>query len=126
MRTALFTFAAFALMACAAADTPAKRENQPHLPPPGFPVSDAPADARYCGVRMVGGGEDVCAPNEFCRRSIADMCGAADAPGICSPIPEVCTSNYDPVCGCDGTTYSNECVANSTGVSAAYAGECKA
>lgn len=124
MRAALISAAVF-LAACAAPVSPVQHENQPHLPPPGFPVSEASNDVRYCGVRMVGGGENVCETGEFCRRTIKDMCGAADAPGICSPIPEMCTMDYSPVCGCDGVTYSNECVANSKGVSASYLGECK-
>jgi len=74
---------------------------------------------------MVGGGEDVCGDGEFCRRTIADMCGAADAPGICTPIPVICTMDFTPVCGCDDKTYSNECAANAQGVSAAYKGPCK-
>lgn len=65
-----------------------------------------------------------CGDDEFCSYPASESCGFADGLGTCEPKPELCTQLFDPVCGCDGQTYSNACHANAAGVSVAAPGEC--
>jgi hypothetical protein len=84
-----------------------------------------------CDDAPPGGGEACggllglqCADGQFCNFAPDAFCGAADATGICTDIPVGCTREFVPVCGCDGETYPNACVANSAGTSVVSEGEC--
>jgi len=82
-----------------------------------------PQQGPFCGSR---GREVYCAVGEYCHHEPAEICGWADALGECRARPELCTEQYQPVCGCDDQTYGNACSANMAGVSVQHTGECQA
>jgi hypothetical protein len=59
---------------------------------------------------------------EFCELPDGQCC--CDFVGHCTAIPQGCPAIFDPVCGCDGQTYSSRCEAERNAVSVDYAGPC--
>lgn len=62
-------------------------------------------------------------PNNYCSMRMG-TCNA-DGVGTCRAKPMFCTFDYTPVCGCDGRTHANECVATGAGVNVEHEGECR-
>ena len=78
-----------------------------------------------CPTRMCGGIAGLpCGTGEVCDLRDA-TCLIADLAGTCVIRPEACLAIYDPVCGCDAVTYSNECVRLAAGATLAHVGECR-
>lgn len=61
----------------------------------------------------------------YCQVEAGTCLEVADYAGVCTTKPEMCTMDYRPVCGCDGETYSNACMAAAMGASVAHDGACK-
>lgn len=102
---------------------PAPTEPIPTEPAPteAPPVVSAPDEpAIMCG----GIAALPCPEGMFC--DVPGHCGAGDQSGVCLRVPQMCTRDYRPVCGCDGQTHGNACTAHAAGVSVRAPGECKA
>ena len=82
-----------------------------------LPAADAPA-AGTCTTN------EQCGANEFCSK-LFDSCGES---GLCEPRPTDCSehghTHIKIVCGCDGKTYDNFCLAALAGVNIKSEGKC--
>jgi hypothetical protein len=76
-----------------------------------------------CDVACGGIAGAPCDAGELCELA-AGQCGGADLQGECVPIPDACPTLYEPVCGCDGRTYSNDCNRQVAHAQKAHDGAC--
>jgi hypothetical protein len=82
-------------------------------------------EAEAAGVSIASEGECPCESNDDCM--MTEYCASdvsCDAPGECAARPVVCPQVFEPVCGCNGTTYDNACLAAANGVRVESDGEC--
>jgi len=80
-----------------------------------------------CGItpeRPCGPMYPPCAYSEFCEFPPGDCGWDDDSTGICTLRPMECSLIYDPVCGCNGITYSNDCLRQSDGAALLHRGVC--
>jgi hypothetical protein len=89
-----------------------------------FAVCAAALPARAAGVGSVCGGArgTRCDAGLLCEKA-PGRCGAVK--GTCVRRRQSCTGDYRPVCGCNGRTYSNDCVRAYFSVSKQHDGACQ-
>lgn len=83
--------------------------------------------AQQARVRLASPEPCLCASNSECVEG--QFCALDDSclnVGSCLPKPETCnTSDTQQVCGCDGNTYDNACLAFQSGVRVSALGTCQ-
>jgi len=88
------------------------QQNQAHAVPVGQP----------CGAAK----ETVCDKGLWCEPPVG-MC--ASTAGVCVALPRICVArkksrSFQPVCGCNGKTYSSDCFRRAQKIGKARDGKC--
>jgi hypothetical protein len=86
-------------------------------------ISVASAGAVPAGKECGGFVGLACPKGQFCQHP-PGTCFFADWLGTCAIVPRFCNKLFRPVCGCDGKTYSNDCVREAARVSKSHDGKC--
>ncbi|HEX4476877.1 MAG TPA: Kazal-type serine protease inhibitor domain-containing protein [Polyangiaceae bacterium] len=73
---------------------------------------------------LCGGFGLECQDHDVCIPFMSKGCPGPKKIGFCFPRPHACPPISDPVCGCDGTTYTNLCDAAEAGTVMEHKGAC--
>ena len=68
-----------------------------------------------------------CSSGLYCEYPLGSFCGGNDSLGTCVHRPKDCVgaNGKQPVCGCDGQTYADDCHRQLAGTSVAHEGACQ-
>lgn len=134
MRSWLRTLPALACLAACSTDPTviARRELQfgqdaetPEDIPDAALEAEADVDGEEAGEPDADPTRELCTTSEECGKGrYCSRRRCEDAQGECASRDTVCPTAQDPVCGCDGISYFNDCLRRQNGVTAYTLGEC--
>jgi hypothetical protein len=107
----------------ATADAPLVPDAAPSAPDAAPLADGAPAGDGGVGATCGGLVGQSCTAATYCTWKNYS-CGVADQIGTCAARPGACVEVVQPVCACNGMTYSNECAAATAGQDLSDAENC--
>jgi hypothetical protein len=76
-------------------------------------------------LSVEGGAGQICSSGSGClEQAYCSKRACDDTEGACALAPFECDNTYDPVCGCDGVIYWNDCLRQRDGISSSVPGQC--